>query len=165
MTDVHRHPVETARRRFQAVIRAIGRWVGNLTVQDWAWLHFKAAVLAWVLTLWRFVPVKVGDALGGVIVAVAVVTIVGAVTSILGLVIAAQSRRVAVAGLGVELAGLWVMAAGPVSYLAVQVYLASTLPDGDQRYALCFFAYTLCAAVGARIVIVIRRRRRTILGV
>lgn len=147
------------------MVRAVGRWVGNLTVQDWAWLHFKAAVLVWAAVLWRFTPVKVEDALGGVIVAVAVVTILGATTSIVGLVIAAQSRRVAVTGLGVELAGLWVMAAGPVSYLAVQWWLAARLPDGDQRYALVVLAYTLCAAVGTRIVIVIRRRRRTILGV
>lgn len=147
------------------MVRAVGRWVGNLTVQDWAWLHFKAAVIVWAAVLWRFTPVRVEDALGGVIVAVAAATIVGGLISITGLIVAAQSRRLAVTGLSVELAGLWVMTAGPVPYLIVQVYLASTLPDGDQRYALCFLAYVLCAALAARIVIVIRRRRRTILGV
>lgn len=137
----------------------------RLTVQDWVWLHFKAAMLVWAGVLWRFTPVRIDDALGGLTVAVSAVTILGGLVSITGLIVSAWSRRAAVRWLGVELSGITLMAVGPGAYFATQVWLAVTLPGGEQRYALCVLAYVLCAAVLARFVIVVRRRRRTIRGV
>lgn len=136
----------------------------RLTIQDWVWLHFKVALMVWAAVLWRFTPVKVGDAIGSLIVAVSVVTLLGGLISVAGLIRSAWSRTAAVRWLGVELAGLTLMSVGPGAYFAVQVWLAATLADGEQRYALCVLAYVLCAAMLARVVIVRRRRRRTLQG-
>jgi len=136
----------------------------RLTVQDWVWLHFKVAVITWAAVLWRFTPAKVGSAVGWLIAFAAIVTIVGGILSATALIVAAWSRRAAIHALAVEYSALWLMAAGPISYFGIQVWLSATLPDGDQRYALSVHAYVLCAVIAARIVIVYRRRRRTLAG-
>lgn len=134
----------------------------KLTLRHWVWIHFKVAMLAWVTALMIYTPTKIHNALGlGVVLLFVAVTALGAVTSMVGIVMSAQSgTRTGVIGISVELAGLYFMSAGPAAYLLTQVWLVFTATDGNQRIALCFQAYLICAALLCRIVIVAPRRNR-----
>lgn len=135
-------------------------WLKRLTVRHWTWLHFKAAVLIWVVTLGAFTPKQVDGAIGSLVGALMWVTVAGCLISASGLVMSAQRGKVAVIGLSIEFVGIWFTFAGPVSYLITQIYLSVTLPDGDQRYALAWLAYTLVAGIICRISIVGPRRSK-----
>lgn len=133
----------------------------KLTLRHWAWLHFKLALLAWAIILLTYTPSSVVGALGMLVGFVAVVTIVGTAVSSVGIIMSAQglSTRAGVTGISVELIGLCFTTAGPLSYLITQVCLAFG-PEGEQRYALCLYAYAMCAALACRILIVVPRRNR-----
>lgn len=132
----------------------------RLTAQDWSWIHFKVALLVWAIFLFKFTPTAVSHALGAVSIVAASVCIFGVLLSLIGLVMSAQPDRIGLLGLSIEYSGLIFTAAGPITYFIVQVYLASTLPTGDQRIALCALGYVVCAALFARFRIVHRRRKK-----
>lgn len=132
----------------------------RLTIRHWSWIHFKLAVLVWMILLATFTPTKLGVAVGIILILVATVTIIGSVVSIAGIIMTAQTGKTAVLGITVELGGLWFMLAGPAVYLFTQIYLAITLEDGDQRYALVALSYAFVAALLCRIVIVKPRQSR-----
>lgn len=132
----------------------------RFTSQDWTWLHFKVALLIWAVLLLRFTPDAVATALGIVSFVAMLVSIVGILTSMVGLSMSAQPDKLGLLGLTIEYSGLMFTAAGPITYFIVQVYLAITLPTGDQRIALCALAYVICAALFARLRIVHRRRKK-----
>ena len=133
----------------------------KLTLRHWSWIHFKFAMLVWAVVLLGYTPTAVAGALGAVVITISTVTIVGSVTSIVGIVMSAQNgTKAGVIGISVELAGLYFMGAGPVAYFITQVWLALTLPEGSQRYALVVFSYAMCVALACRILIVAPRRNR-----
>lgn len=132
----------------------------NLTLQDWSWVHFKLAMIAWSIALYTFTPRAIMAALDWLAIMAPTVTIIGGVVSLVGLFMAVQPGRVGVLGLTIELSGLYFMTAGPIVYLIAQTYLASTLENGDQRYALTVLAYVICAALLCRILIVLPKRSR-----
>lgn len=132
----------------------------RLTPNAYSWIHFKLAILVWAVLLFNFTPNAVSSALGTVSIVAAIVSIFGIVMAITGLVMSVQPGKTGVLGLTIEYSGLYFATAVPVTYLIVQIYLASTLPNGDQRIALCALSYAVCAALAARIRMVYRRRKR-----
>lgn len=132
----------------------------RFTSQDWSWVHFKIALLIWTILLMQFTPTAVFSALGVVIVVAMVVSMLGILISLVGLGMSAQPDKIGLLGLSIEYSGLLFTTAGPITYFIVQVYLAVTLPTGDQRIALCALGYVVCAALFARFRMVHRRRKR-----
>lgn len=133
----------------------------KLTIRHWSWIHFKVAMFVWAAILLGYTPTAVAGALGAVVLTISIVTMLGSVTSIVGIIMSAQyGTKAGVIGISVELAGLYFMGSGPLAYFITQLWLALTLPQGSQRYALVVFAYAMCVALTCRILIVAPRRNR-----
>lgn len=131
------------------------RLIRDVKIQGWMWLHFKLALLVWSILLYHFTPVFVMQAQGSFITGLMTfITGIGAIVSGVGLILKNQEGEVGLVGTEIELAGLCFMAAGPFTYLVTQIYLAFTLVDGDQRFALCAFIYAMCAVLVCRIALV-----------
>jgi hypothetical protein len=129
--------------------------LARVKLQAWLWIHFKLALLVWSFLLFYYTPIQVHNVQGDIVTGLfTIVTGMGAIISVTGLVVKNQGCESTLIGSEIELAGLVFMAAGPISYLVTQIFLALTLPDGDQRYALCALTYALCAALVCRIAIV-----------
>lgn len=133
---------------------------GHLSVQDWSWVHFKIAMITWAVLLFLYTPIPVAAALGVLSTLCTVITAIGGVVSLVGLFLSVQPGKKSIIGLTIELAGISFMAAGPFTYFVIQIYLAATLPTGDQRYALIVLAYAICAALMCRLLIVYPKRAR-----
>lgn len=135
--------------------------LSRLTPRHWSWLHFKLALLVWSLTFLRYTPIRVDDTLGAQIVQLALgVTALGCLISMVGLIMSAQGGKAGVIGLSIELSGIYFTFAAPIVYFFTQVWLAASLPEGEQRYALGVYAYVVIAAMICRLVIVRPRRKR-----
>lgn len=137
--------------------------LAKVKFQAWLWIHFKLALLVWSVLLYHFTPPQVQDTQGSFLTGLmTIVTGIGAVIAIVGLIVKNQGGEITLVGTEIELGGLFFMAAGPVTYLFTQISLALNLPngEGETRYALCAFAYALCAALLARIAIVFDHFRK-----
>lgn len=137
------------------------RILKRLRPDHWAWLHAKAALIAWAVLFFIYTPEKLSLALGWLLATgVSAVVIIGVGVSVVGLFMSLSNYTTdARRGVNIELAGLWVALSGPFAYCATQGYLAFG-PEGDQRIALVAFAYAMCAFMIVRIVIVSMHRKR-----
>ncbi len=140
------------------------RYLDRLTGRHWAWLHFKAAIIAWAIAYASLTPPTTAAALAaGLRWAWLGATVAGAIVSSLGMILAVQrSERAKKRGTQVELAGLSLMSVGPVVFFTTQLsfVLDRSVDDWQYRIGLVFFGYAMVAAVVARLVAVIPRYRQ-----
>ena len=132
---------------------------GTTLWEDIAWIHFKLALgIFWpVMILITPMPqVDDGSLDQWVVFFWAWLTISGALVSIVGICIA-RWKRLGV-GTGLELTGLSFMFGGP--FVAFVVYLYLSLQGDSPRITGAVLAYSLCAAMLARISIIYPRWRR-----
>lgn len=132
----------------------------RLTSEDWSWVHFKVVIFIWAIMILNYTPTPIANALGILADIFAIVTALGILISVTGIIMSAQIGSIGLIGLTIEYSGIIFTATGPFTYLMIQLYLATKLPDGDQRYALCVLAYVVIAALFARFRTVRMKRRR-----
>lgn len=119
------------------------------------WLHFKIALgIGWTTAMLFSTPYSIDAEVSRTSIQVWTIgTCVGAIASIIGMFMTlAMKRKTALVGLHVEFIGLMLFAGGPIQYFLVQLSLLSS--DPDSRIAIAWFAYSMLAAILARMSIV-----------
>lgn len=131
-----------------------------LTPVDYAFLHFKAALVIMLWSpMWQSPSIQ-STLTGLMLTAWIFVTAAGFLVSIWGLVVGAQHTDRRMQGFRIEMAGLWLLMAGPLVFLAVQVGIWWT--TGQNKGLAIMFPYVVGAALLARIVMVKQAMRTTL---
>lgn len=134
------------------------RWLRTrVPLRYWAWIHFFLALgVGWGHAISIFPPTSYNGVVDlSLVFRMGVITALGSIVLVIGMLITrAHKQQTAHRGLWIELVGTILLGGGPLQYLGIQV--GFLIDEGvDQRYALTWFAYAMCAVMLVRFSILI----------
>lgn len=123
----------------------------------WAWIHaFLVLGIGWGHAIMLYPPTNYTGVVDlDLVFRMGLLTAIGSIVSVVGLLMTrSYSARRQHKGLWVELVGTILMAGGPLQFFSIQVGFLIT--EGMfLRYALVWFAYTMCSFMVVRFAILI----------
>lgn len=139
-------------------MRNVIAWVKDrIPLRYWAWAHaFIVLGFGWGHAIALFPPTSYEGVIDFTLVfRMGVLTALGSLIAVVGMFMTrAKVQKNAHRGLWIELVGTILLAGGPLQYWSIQT---AFVIEGafDQRYALGWFAYSMCAFMVVRFAILI----------
>ena len=132
------------------------KYLKNLTLQQWAWSHFLIALgIVWPVVIITNVPTGFLATLEFTLILVGMFfTFIGALCALVGLIMKDQTCKVRLYGISIELIGTLLLFVGPFLYFVTQLVLATQIGGFTSRGALMVFAYSMCAVIVYRLVMI-----------